>query len=870
MAPNQPERPAEIPSDGQRNPERQQQWLGLVDLLPIRVRTLVFLAMLAGTGTLATQPGCGLGEEAVDTASDPVLLSTVRGTLDAKLYRTGEAEVTDEHGKTLYHFLKGELKKRGKMDGLTEPEQQNLIDVMIHFCNELNPAENINDFPSIKGKTLIFPETMYLSTGEYSWLLDMGFDSRLDKDEEILEGLNQSKGKDIEELNGELDSMLENLARVYDTGHDSNAMAILSQIDVAIERTDARNYHDILEKYSVYANKLETPAFSAYEAMTIAQILEQLDGNEKEKAEEALKGKMYMELVRVLQGARPDEVASKRLLHGTVLDAATPFYNLKEVWTYKRDKKSEKEDKAFYDEALKQLEGKSNTMTLTKWLETQEKACGYFQKNGEALGYDPELAHYMTPAVILSVMHAEFFSELSGKAYLDLLPVAMESGNLPYGPSVGDREVSMGEVQLLKRTFELLLGSKRDGIRTLQAQDTAIRILTPEKKSVMITVTEGKGKKKKKVQKEIQRYDQADMVKAMITDADSHAFYTILTIAYHIELGFDVLMKDTQFKEAWRAAPASDKYLFMASFSASAINNGRGSSEHNNGAYQAAVELIERVNSSSLSAYIGAIPEAAKASVPITKLGKQNTVSRGARKGYEAMTEMLKRVDPFVIYVSAGQPVSKEPQAPIAAPTAEAPKRVPVLMAYSIMRDRAISEGFPLSTTPEANRPIYMASKFRGIPIPETGEGYARKSGPESEAIMDADALKIFQDFAKEFKKRTGYSLTFTDALRTPEIQAKESPIMDSTHFTGRTLDIADGRFWDPNGNEITWTDFSGKKPKRGPNADLIENTLRPAMITLLEEYQARGLMMAFDETSSGGHWHIYIPKTYRGPVESF
>lgn len=205
----------------------------------------------------------------------------------------------------------------------------------------------------------------------------------------------------------------------------------------------------------------------------------------------------------------------------------------------------------------------------------------------------------------------------------------------------------------------------------------------------------------------------------------------------------------------------------------------------------------------------------------------------------------------------------------IESPEKPASPRVAILQVYSPMRERARREGFALSNDKESNRKIYAASKARGVKIPENGTGYERKAGPESEAILDADALKIFEQFANEFKAKTGYGLTFTDALRTPEIQEKESPIQDSTHFTGRTLDIADGRYIAPDGSEITWSEFRpGHKPRRHPiNADIIEKNLRPAMIQLMEEYQARGFMMVYDETDGGGHWHVYIPVYNQGPV---
>lgn len=846
-----------------RNPEMVPSMGEFLGALSSRVRTLVVLAMI-GIGGPTMLEAC-FGPEAVDTAGDPVLLTHREGPWSFKMYRTGEAEVTNEHRKTLYHFIKGTLEKKNLFPAdLTESDRRNLIDAIIHFCRQLN-TQDLDEFDSIVGETIYFPEYIYVEgqDGKH-YSIELGFTETDEKDKELIEALGEGgEGPEISVLNGKLDKLLEQTANAYERNPNENIWPKVMEFNRLMERTGTESYHEIMRNYGA-ATRGEMNPYMDKTAAQIQDEIERLEGEEngkkknKEKIEKltrVLHAKMYEELFELLKKMDPNQVESKRVLKGTVLDAAVPFYELGPVWEWKKKHKSQNKDSEAYDIVIDELTDRSNTVTLESWLSSQKAACDYFARNGTALGYNRELTQYMTPSVIAAVMHAEFFSELSGRAFLDLLPVAIESGNLIYGPSVGDTEFSSGEVQIVKGTLENILSNRGETLRAIQMQDFSFTLSIPQRK----TKTVKRGRKTET----IAYYDNQEIINAMITDLPSHAFYTILTIADHIELGFNELMNDSQFKRAWDSAPESERYLFMASFSAMAINNGRGSPKHENGAYQTGVNLLKQVDSSSLTAYITAIPEAASDSVPWNKKSKKTTVARNARKGLEAMQEMLRRAQNLE---------TVEEVAVIPEPVK--PSRIPIYTDYDPMRRLAISDGYPISNDKEANRRLYAAALNNpdAVNVPEKHEYFFRKPNPDSVARMERDAYEIFVQFAKEFKTTTGYTLSYTDVLRTPEYQDKMSPIDDSTHYTGRTIDIPDGRFLDPKGKEITWSVPDGKpkkgKPqkfKRGPDADTIEQKLRPALIELMEEYQARGYMMVFDETHGGGHWHIYIPKYREG-----
>jgi hypothetical protein len=379
-----------------------------------------------------------------------------------------------------------------------------------------------------------------------------------------------------------------------------------------------------------------------------------------------------------------------------------------------------------------------------------------------------------------------------------------------------------------------------DRLRILQKSDPSFKIVVP-------TYTVSKGGR---------IYDPKTYVQAMTTDFNSNLFFATVAVANHIENAFEKLMADKNFRTAWGNAPEADHYLFLASLAPLAINGGKG------GATDTAVRLLNAVDSKSLEDYITGLPNAARGS----------TRRRGAEVGLRTMTELLDRA-------------KSTPARSAAAPKPEAKKetlnvnpRVAIFTTYQPLLDQAAKDGFKFSNDVQANHKIYAASKKSGVKVPMKGEGYQVKEGKNLEAVMYPDALKTLENFAREFKKRSGgFGLVVTDLLRSPEQQDAIS-ISKGTHPGGRTVDIADGWFLDRDGNMFSWADFSGSKPTRGPKADLIEKVLRPIMIRLIEEYQARGLMMAFDETEkgaiargntrSGGHWHVYIPlKTEGKPV---
>ena len=64
-----------------------------------------------------------------------------------------------------------------------------------------------------------------------------------------------------------------------------------------------------------------------------------------------------------------------------------------------------------------------------------------------------------------------------------------------------------------------------------------------------------------------------------------------------------------------------------------------------------------------------------------------------------------------------------------------------------------------------------------------------------------------------------------TDMLRDEAMQRRRGSLKSgSSHSTGRSFDVSDGRFVKPDGKEVTWSMFDehGRAHGRGPDADIV------------------------------------------------
>jgi hypothetical protein len=600
-------------------------------------------------------------------------------------------------------------------------------------------------------------------------------------------------------------------------------------------------------------------------------------------------------LITVTRSLNDDQIVNNHIFDGSVVSR---YADIEAAWRYKKDFKGGAVVDKYYP--YLHMEGKNHTLPMRKWYERQQAASVYLKAHGAELGYPQDLLDYMSPSLMLSVVHAEMFSEFSGETFVDLAPVLFSAHNLVYGPALNDHELSGGFVQMIYGTFKGLLHNHGAQITALREKDPSYLVIVPPIRSYTdkVKITVGRGRNKRIVTKDqtVEEYDREKFPQAMLTDVDSQLFYDQLAILTHITPGMKVLLADAKFALAWKEASEKDRYLLLGSFSAMAINAGPGSEKYDNGAYKIAKLMLESVNSMALSEYREAIAPACKKQYGNS--AKATTTSRNALRGFETMDVLVGRVEveepgllarlenlvtaepvptpapiaPTPIVRTTPGPVQTLSKVPIVV-TGDVP-RAPLYKDYSALRDRAVADGYALSEDSDDNQKIYEAALASSIPVPDSPD-YFRKEGQQSEARAEREAAIVFAHIARQFKNETGgYIPCYSETLQSPEYRATVSSVSDATFYTGRTLAVPNGRFRDPSGKEITVSIPDPKhkgKYLRGPDADKVE-ALRKTLVKILEEFQAEDYVVVVDMSETGGGYQLYFPKQEKplyGPDEA-
>ena len=188
---------------------------------------------------------------------------------------------------------------------------------------------------------------------------------------------------------------------------------------------------------------------------------------------------------------------------------------------------------------------------------------------------------------------------------------------------------------------------------------------------------------------------------------------------------------------------------------------------------------------------------------------------------------------------------------------------------YRRVQELAKADGFDIAH--ENNwETIYEQALVHTVEVPQNSPYYNldREGSEDSEARLEQDVLDrlvaMGKDFAsRTFGGRTGWKLSLTDLMRSPAVQkarhaGERNPVLATTLYTGRTFDLADGRFIDPDGRLVTWSNFDAQGKGTGPStfATMIDAEMRPV---LLEVMQTHG----FYPYREGSHWHAYAPKDH-------
>lgn len=333
-------------------------------------------------------------------------------------------------------------------------------------------------------------------------------------------------------------------------------------------------------------------------------------------------------VIDLMRSMSPDQVERVGFLRGTTVHDPDkrPFSDLPGVWRWKRDKKSSKEAQPYVDAILAlDLKGMDHSVDMAEWHTKQAEAITALRRHGRELGFRQEALDYLTSEVVLAVIHAEYFSELDGRTFVRLAPILFETYNMPFGPSVNDRQFSLGEVQIILGTFKELLKRYGDELVTAKATDPELKVFLPQPRTKKTGVF-----KKKQSAPSYDNVDPGEVAQALARDIDSSLFFATLCIADHTRLAFNELFAEgSRFPEIWEDASEEDRILFMASLAPLSINGGVGTGK------KVAEALLANSDLKTLRVMAESMPGQTR----------RETASRGAARGFSTMEYLLDQID---------------------------------------------------------------------------------------------------------------------------------------------------------------------------------------------------------------------------------
>jgi len=254
--------------------------------------------------------------------------------------------------------------------------------------------------------------------------------------------------------------------------------------------------------------------------------------------------------------------------------------DLKGVWKYKLDNKSDPRSRAYVEYVYNNIDGLDGSLSFVDWYVEQEVVQNEMFRNVDVLfsksdrthrankrlnpDYDikkmkrdesvamSELVTYISPEVVLSMIQAEFLSELPSDKYIDNLGNMFEGYNIAFGPALNDREFSSGFAQLILGTFKHLNLKYNSRIKSIQEKGGFDSVVVPKNS------------------------DKSGVCDAMVLNVDSVIFWSYISIVDHTKGSFVHFMKNEVFNEKWVEASEADKMKFLAVLAPLANHMGAG------------------------------------------------------------------------------------------------------------------------------------------------------------------------------------------------------------------------------------------------------------------------------------------------------
>ncbi len=357
-----------------------------------------------------------------------------------------------------------------------------------------------------------------------------------------------------------------------------------------------------------------------YSTKTIAEVVAELEPTitsvtmssaTRSVARDILKGRLHQELIRMTRQMSPEDIVSHRVFLG--LDIHAPNRptgaDMDEMWKYKIQTRaiSSEAVKTYGPSTRESLKDKTERITLDTWIKKQQAATDWFSRHAGELGFDTEIAPYLSPETMLAVVHAEHFSVFDAETFIELSPVLFETFNIPFMPSVHDNLYSGGLNQTTEATFKGIVEKYGDTLREIQTVDPSISFIIPD------------------VEKATK--DTGEVSQAMVTDLDSQTVYNILILAENMKRTTRLIQNGEPLHDVWQSADTASRARFIATLAPAATNR----PAH---AKKMVIALARpHVSLDQISAQMAALGEKDGA----------DTADRGANRGYQTAQFFFKQ-----------------------------------------------------------------------------------------------------------------------------------------------------------------------------------------------------------------------------------
>lgn len=317
----------------------------------------------------------------------------------------------------------------------------------------------------------------------------------------------------------------------------------------------------------------------------------------------------------LIQFARPEDLADGKVLEGLVFHADGRGVNsgdLRSIWQWKYDHKSNTESKPAIQIVLDNIDGLDHSESFSSWLTRQRELYDALSRHASEFPFPPELIQYLTPDVVFSILQPELFSAFDGPTFAQTAPSAYQAYNLAFLPSLNDSLMSSGFTQLTPPLAADCVAAYGKSTRALAQKDSAFKdIFIP-------TVIQNHGHN---------GIASPDLARMMVLDAKSAHYWAYIGVLRNADTAFTILIEHPPFRDLWDRSSEEDRLKFTAALGGEGNNGGPGRAQ------RSARLVLQSVGTRTLLEHAEHLGDIFKVLHP--------TAWRGAAQSLEAETALI-------------------------------------------------------------------------------------------------------------------------------------------------------------------------------------------------------------------------------------